>query len=73
MKKNYLSAMLLLSGLLVLSACGTKAATKTYTLTFHQTEPGDIQDVKLTVTPGVTTQQDAWEVEPDINPKNIMF
>ncbi len=69
MKKNYLSAMFLLSGFLVLSACGTKAATKTYTLTFHQTEPGDIQDVKLTVTPGVTTQQDAWEVEPDINPK----
>ena len=69
MKKNRLMSLCLLSSFLLLSSCAKEAAIKTYNLTFHQTEAGEVEDFVFVVTPGVTIQQDAWDAEPGINPK----
>ena len=61
-----------LSGTMILASCNSAPSapeTKEYYLTFHQTEPGDIQDVVVTVIKGKTTNPEVWEQEPEINPK----
>ena len=67
MKKTKFTSLLVLLGSLVLTACN--AGPKTYDLTFHQTEPGDNEDVTVEIIQGVTTQIEVWALEPEINEK----
>lgn len=75
MKKVSCLIVFALSGAMILSSCQKnnneeqKETPKEYKLTFHQTEPGDIEDYVFAVIPGKTIQSDAWDVEPEINPK----
>ena len=70
MKRTKLGLLFALSGAMILASCGGGAPkAKKYRLTFHQTEPGEIEDVVIVVTKGKTTNPEVWEQEPDINPK----
>ena len=71
MKKTNYGLLFVLSGAMILASCGgaNTPKAKKYNLTFHQTEPGEIEDVVVVVTKGKTTNPDVWEQEPDINPK----
>ena len=70
MKRSKLGLLLVLSGTMILASCGGGAPkAKKYRLTFHQTEPGEIEDKVVVVTKGKTTNPEVWEQEPDINPK----
>ena len=66
MRKSKILSMLTMTFTMLLASCG---GTKTYDLTFHQTEPGENEDVTVEIIPGVTTQIDVWQLEPDINEK----
>jgi hypothetical protein len=64
MKFKKISIALTAFGLL-LSACA--GGPKVFDLTFHQTYEGPNEDFTVEVTQGVTTQEEIWSIEPEIN------
>ena len=71
MNRKKISSFFAFSVAMILSSCGsaTSPESKKYSLTFHQIEPGEIEDVVVEIIEGKTTNPEVWEQEPEINPK----